>query len=219
MAAGGTLLLDEIGDMPLPMQAKLLRVLQEREVERVGETAPRFVDIRIIAATGQNLDELVRQGRFRADLYYRIHVIPIRVPALRERREDIMPIAEDFLARLAAETGEPRRTICPELMETFRAYDWPGNVRELHNVLERAVAMSRGETILMEQISGQVLRSLPSAHREGCLESLAQIKAEAERDAIVAALKATGGNKTRAAELLRIHRVKLHEKMKRYRIS
>jgi PAS domain S-box-containing protein len=219
MAAGGTLLLDEIGDMPLPMQAKLLRVLQEREVERLGGTTSRSIDIRFIAATGQHLEELVAQGKFRADLYYRIHVIPIRIPPLRERREDIAALAEHFLARLAAEAGEPLRRISPEFLEILSSYDWPGNVRELQNVLEHAVALSRGELLLPEQIPAYLLRKAPNVRKDMTLGSLAQVKAEAERNAILAALRATDGNITRAAALLRIHRVKLHEKLKRYGIT
>ena len=159
MAAGGTLFLDEIGDMPLPMQAKLLRVLQEREVERVGGTSTRPVDIRIIAATGQRLEELVREGRFRVDLYYRIHVIPINIPALRERREDIEEIAESFLLQLASEASEPRRSLSPEVLEILKAHDWPGNVRELRNILERAVTMSRGQALVSENIPEHLLRA------------------------------------------------------------
>ena len=219
MAAGGTLFLDEIGDMPLPMQAKLLRVLQEREVERVGGTGTRMIDIRIIAATGQHLEELVGEGKFRADLYYRIHVIPIRIPPLRERREDIPELAEHFLARFATESGERMRRISPELMEVLSSYGWPGNVRELQNVLERAVALSRGDVLLPEHIPAHLLLTASNVSKAMTPGSLAETRAEAERNAIIGALKATGGNKSKAASLLRIHRVKLHEKIKRYGIS
>ncbi len=218
MAAGGTLFLDEIGDMPLPMQAKLLRVLQEREVERVGGTSSRRVDIRIIAATGRLLEELVGEGTFRADLYYRIHVIPVHIPPLKDRREDIGEIAEHFLTKISADTGEPRRRLSPELLGILRSYAWPGNVRELQNVLERAVAMARGEILLPEHLPPHLLRSVPDAGKEVTPGSLASAKAEAERAAILAALKATRGNKSKAADLLRIHRVKLYEKMKRHGI-
>jgi transcriptional regulator with PAS, ATPase and Fis domain len=218
MAAGGTLFLDEIGDMPLPMQAKLLRVLQEREVERVGGTSSRRVDIRIIAATGRPLEELVGEGTFRADLYYRIHVIPVHIPPLRERREDIGEIAEHFLSKISADTGEPRRRLSPELLGILRSYAWAGNVRELQNVLERAVAMARGEVLLPEHLPPHLLRAVPDAGKEVTPGSLASAKAEAERAAILAALKATRGNKSKAADLLRIHRVKLYEKMKRHGI-
>ncbi len=219
MAQGGTLFLDEIGDMPLAMQVKLLRVLQEREVERVGGTITRSVDIRIIAATGKSLEELVNEGSFRADLYYRINVIPIRVPSLRERREDIIAIADSFLARLSNDTGEMKRTISPELQEVLKSYTWRGNVRELQNVLERAAAMSREESLLPEHVPEYLLNSIPKLSAGAApATTLAHARAEAERKTIVAALAAAGGNKTRAASILQIHRVKLYEKMKRHGI-
>ena len=233
LAAGGTLFLDEIGDMPLPMQAKLLRVLQEKEVDRVGGTGPRRLDLRLIAATARNLEEMVGQGTFRADLYYRVNVIPIRIPPLREHPEDLGAIAEAFLARLSADTGEPKRRLSGELLGILRAYPWPGNVRELQNGLERAVAMSPREVLRPEHFPAHLLRLSLGVRREttsgaaaaGGEEypakgpgSLASVKAEAERSAILSALAAVGGNRTRAAELLRIHRVKLHEKIKRYGI-
>ncbi len=219
LAAGGTLFLDEIGDMPLPMQAKLLRVLQEKEVDRLGGTGTRRVDLRLIAATGRNLEEQVGQGTFRADLYYRVNVIPIRIPPLRERPEDLRALSEAFLARLSADTGEPKRRISAGLLDILRAYPWPGNVRELQNGLERAVAMSPGEVLSQEHFPAHLLRSALGARKEVAPGSLGAIKAEAERSAILSALAAVGGNRTRAAELLRIHRVKLHEKIKRYGIA
>jgi len=234
LAAGGTLFLDEIGDMPLPMQAKLLRVLQEKEVDRVGGTGSRRVDLRLISATGRNLEEMVGQGTFRADLYYRVNVIPIRIPPLRELSEDMGAIADAFLARLSADTGEPRRRLSTDLLVLLRSCPWPGNVRELQNGLERAVAMSPREVLRPEHFPPHLLRFAhgagkaasagtagpggdePSAKAPG---SLASVKAEAERSAILSALAAVGGNRTKAAELLRIHRVKLHEKIKRYGIA
>ena len=234
LAAGGTLFLDEIGDMPLPMQAKLLRVLQEKEVDRVGGTGSRRVDLRLIAATARNLEEMVGQGTFRADLYYRVNVIPIRIPPLRERSEDLGAIAEAFLARLSADTGERKRRLSAELLDILRAYPWPGNVRELQNGLERAVAMSHGEVLRPEHFPVNLLRLAHGGRTEwipGTAEadaeersakgpgSLASVKAEAERSAILSALAAVGGNRTKAAELLRIHRVKLHEKIKRHGIA
>jgi len=233
LAAGGTLFLDEIGDMPLPMQAKLLRVLQEKEVDRLGGTGSRRVDLRLIAATGRNLEEMVGQGTFRADLYYRVNVIPIRIPPLREHSEDLGAIAEAFLSRLSADTGEPKRRLSEELLDILRAYPWPGNVRELQNGLERAVAMSPREVLRPEHFPAHLLRialdvrkgtppgAAGSYGEESSAKapgSLASVKAEAERSAILSALAAVGGNRTRAAALLRIHRVKLHEKIKRYGI-
>lgn len=219
LAAGGTLFLDEIGDMPLPMQAKLLRVLQEKEVDRLGGTGSLRVDLRLIAATGRNLEEMVGQGTFRADLYYRVNVIPIRIPPLREHPEDLGAIAEAFLARIEADTGEPKRRLSTKLVGILQSHAWPGNVRELQNVLERAVTMSPGEILRPEHIPAHLLRSASGIPRGASPGSLASVKAEAERSAILSALAAAGGNRTRAAELLRIHRVKLHEKIKRYGIA
>ncbi len=219
MAQGGTLFLDEIGDMPMPMQAKLLRVLQEREVERVGATSPKRVDIRIIAATAKNLEEQVGEGKFRADLYYRINVIPIHIPPLRERPEDIGEIAEHLLSKISAESGgEPKRRLSTEAEDLLRSHAWPGNIRELQNVLERAVAMSKGEVLLPEHFPPQFQRGVPGSARGSIPGTLASAKADAERTAILAALKASGGNKAKAAALLGIHRVKLYEKMKRHGI-
>ncbi len=233
LAAGGTLFLDEIGDMPLPMQAKLLRVLQEKEVDRLGGTGSRRVDLRLIAATGRNLEEMVGQGTFRADLYYRVNVIPIRIPPLREHSEDLGAIAEAFLSRLSADTGEPKRRLSAELLDILRTYPWPGNVRELQNGLERAVAMSPREVLRAEHFPAHLLRFAYDVRKGAAPRaadfdgedssakapgSLASVKAEAERSAILSALAAVGGNRTKAAELLRIHRVKLHEKIKRYGI-
>jgi PAS domain S-box-containing protein len=219
LAQGGTLFLDEIGDMPLPMQAKLLRVLQEREVERVGGISSRKVDIRIIAATGRHLEELVGEGTFRTDLYYRIHVIPVHIPPLRERREDVGEISEHFLSKISSDSGEPKRRLSAEVLAILRSYGWPGNVRELQNVLERAVAMSRGDILLPEHLPPHLLRAVPDAGKAAVPGSLASAKAETERNAILAALKASGGNKSKAAGLLQIHRVKLYEKMKRHGIT
>jgi len=218
LAAGGTLFLDEIGDMPLPMQAKLLRVLQEKEVDRLGGTGSRRLDLRLIAATARNLEEMVGQGAFRADLYYRVNVIPIRIPPLREHPEDLGPIAEAFLARLSADTGEPKRRLSADLLEILRAYVWPGNVRELQNGLERAVAMSSREVLRPEHFPAHLLRFAHGVRKEVTPGSLASARAEAERAAILTALSAAGGNKTKAAALLRIHRVKLYEKLKRHGI-
>ncbi len=234
LAAGGTLFLDEVGDMPLPMQAKLLRVLQEKEVDRLGGTGSRRLDLRLIAATGRNLEEMVGQGTFRADLYYRVNVIPIRIPPLREHPEDLGAIAEAFLARLSADAGEPKRRLSAELLGILRAYPWPGNVRELQNGLERAVAMSPREVLEPEHFPAHLMRyahGMWKVATPGAVEgggegrsakspgSLAAVKVEAERSAILSALAAAGGNRTKAAEMLGIHRVKLHEKIKRYGIA
>ncbi|MGE5247301.1 MAG: sigma 54-interacting transcriptional regulator [Verrucomicrobiota bacterium] len=219
LAADGTLFLDEIGDMPLSMQAKLLRVLQEKEVDRLGGTGSRRVDLRLIAATSRNLEELVGQGSFRADLYYRVNVIPVRIPPLRERPEDLGALSGAFLGRLSVETGEPRKRLSAGVLDLLRGCPWQGNVRELQNVLERAVAMSRGDVLMPEHFPTLISRASPGPHRDVAPGSLASVRADAERAAILSALSAAGGNKTRAAALLRIHRVKLYEKMKRHGIT
>jgi len=161
----------------------------------------------------------VKEGRFRADLYYRIHVIPIHIPPLRGRREDIEAIADHFLARISCETGEIKRSISPELMAILKSYVWPGNIRELQNVLERAVAMTREDVLLPEHVPEHLLPSVSRMHGIVAPGTLAHAKAEAERKTIMAALEMTKGNKSRAATLLGIHRVKLYEKMKRHGIT
>lgn len=237
MAAAGTLFLDEIGDMPMAMQAKLLRAIQEREVERVGGTVTRRIDIRIVAATAQPLENLVEQGKFRADLYYRIHVIPIRLPALRECVEDIEALAENFLSRHASETGEPKR-IAPDVLKMMKRYPWPGNIRELQNVLERAVTMSRGDVILSEHVPPDLWqktfkgpKDLPASSPPKAdfgtraaadspkSSTLKRLRENSEKDALIQAIRASNFNKTKAARILGIHRTALYKRLKKYNIS
>jgi len=155
LAAGGTLFLDEVADLPLPLQVKLLRVLQERAFERVGESRSRTSDARIIAATNLELRRAVQDGRFREDLYYRLHVVPIEIPPLRARREDIEPLATFLLARVGARQGRALR-FSPDLLRLLLEHTWPGNARELENALEYAVAVCKGQTILPEDLPGEV---------------------------------------------------------------
>jgi transcriptional regulator with GAF, ATPase, and Fis domain len=155
LAAGGTLFLDEVADLPLHLQVKLLRVLQERSFERVGESAPRTSDARIVAATNVDLRRAVQEGRFREDLYYRLRVVPLEIPPLRERREDIEPLATFLLARVGARQGRALR-FSPDVLRLLLEYAWPGNVRELENALEYAVAVCKGQTILPEDLPGEV---------------------------------------------------------------
>ena len=206
-AEGGTVFLDEIGDLPLPVQVKLLRVLQERKVRGVGETSESSVDVRILAATNRNIEEDVKSGRFRQDLYYRLNVIRIEVPPLRERREDVPDLARHFLARAAAENERELREFSPEALRALDSYAFPGNVRELENVIERAVALSQGPTIglsdLPRELSGQVSGTMPSLAglpEEGC--HLDEVLGEVERRLIVQSLERTGGVRTNAAKLL-----------------
>ncbi|TMA35415.1 MAG: Fis family transcriptional regulator, partial [Deltaproteobacteria bacterium] len=170
VADGGTIFLDEIGDLPLEMQVKLLRVLQEREIEPVGSSRTRRVDVRVIAATNRNLEQEVAAGRFRADLYFRLNVVPIVMPPLREREGDIALLAEFFADRFAREFGKRIERIAPESLERLFAYSWPGNVRELSNVIERAVVLARGPELeiapeLLSQALGPARDAEPAAPR------------------------------------------------------
>ena len=167
VAAGGTLFLDEVGDLPLPLQVKLLRVLQERTYERVGESHSRRTDARIIAATNLDLRRAVQEGRFREDLFYRLRVVPIEIPPLRERREDIEPLATHLLARVAARQGRALR-FSPNALRALLDYAWPGNVREMENALEYAVAVCKGQTILPEDLPAELQSTgAPSAISPG----------------------------------------------------
>jgi transcriptional regulator with PAS, ATPase and Fis domain len=156
IAQRGTLFLDEVGDLPLPLQVKLLRVVQERTFERVGESEPRRTDARIIAATNVDLRRAVAEGRFREDLFYRLRVVPIEIPPLRARREDLEPLAGYLLARVAARQGRALR-FSPDALRALLDHDWPGNVRQLENALEYAVAVCKGQTILPEDLPAEIL--------------------------------------------------------------
>jgi two-component system response regulator PilR (NtrC family) len=200
--------LDEIGEMSAVMQVKLLRVLQERRYRRVGGLEEMQADIRIIAATNQDLPRLITEGRFREDLFYRINVIPISLPPLRERREDISLIAEHFLHKFNEQMGKEIVGISHQAMDLLQAYDWPGNIRELENVLERAVALEPTPSILPDSlpstIRGEVPR-VPVTNVDGLPESGFDLEAhvkEIERGYIAEALKKAGGVQVKAAELL-----------------
>jgi two-component system response regulator PilR (NtrC family) len=206
-AEGGTVLLDEIGELPPALQVKLLRVLQERKVRGVGASTELPVDVRILAATNRPVEEDVRTGRFRQDLYYRLNVIRIEVPALRDRREDILPLAERFLVRSCGEQQKELRGLSPDALRALEGYAFPGNVRELENVIERAVALATGQTIglgdLPREISGAAAQPTPallSVPEEGC--NLDEILGEVERRMILQALDKSGGVRTQAAHLL-----------------
>ncbi len=209
IANGGTLFLDEIGDMPLALQPKLLRTLQEGTVERLGSNTIRHVDVRVVAATHEDLATLVREGRFRQDLFYRINVFPIDIPPLRERPEDVEALAVAALDRFAERMGT-HAELGPEALGRLKAYSWPGNVRELMNVVERAVILSGGSGVIDDlELPRQVFlhrdedESGDGAH-EGGVRPLSDAVASAERAAILAALERTGDNKAQAARLLGI---------------
>jgi len=205
VADGGTLFLDEIGDMPLDLQPKLLRVLQEGSVERLGSNDPRTVDVRVVAATHQDLSGLVRDGRFREDLFYRINVFPIRIPPLRERMEEIPALAEDTLRRLGSRLGM-EATLSEAARAQLERYSWPGNVRELKNVLERAVLLSGGGVIETIELPSETAEEAGEATEAtgGGVVALSDAVARAERAAIQAALERTDDNKAQAARLLGI---------------
>jgi DNA-binding NtrC family response regulator len=217
LAHGGTVFLDEIGDISTEIQTKLLRFLQEKEFERVGSTKPIQVDVRIIAATNRNLLELVRQGRFRDDLYYRLNVVPIALPPLRERKEDIPVLVDFFLRRFFRETKKNFSEVTPQAMQRLLAYDWPGNARELANVIERAVVLGRGPQINLQDLSPVIVSKSPDAF----VDDLHYREAlDACRQQIVArALSRTQGNRAAAAKLLGIERRHLLRLMKCFGIQ
>jgi DNA-binding NtrC family response regulator len=198
LASGGTLLLDEISEMPISLQPKLLRVLQEREVDRLGDTRPRRVDVRVIATTNRHLPSLIDEGRFRADLFYRLDVVPLTLPPLRERREDISDLVEHFIRKYAPPQRAMRFT--DELLRHLQEYDWPGNVRELENVVRRILVLSRHPVAGLEVLEGKdVTEKSPAPAR---LPAQGVTLRDMERQLLERTLEATGGNRTRAAEIL-----------------
>ena len=214
-ARGGTFFLDEIGEMSAATQVKLLRVLQEREAIPVGGTEALPVDVRVVAATNRDLEEELKRGRFRTDLYYRLNVIALHLPPLRDRRDDLPLFLESSLKRVAAGRDEAPKRLSPAALEAVLAYDWPGNVRELENALERAVVLSRGDVIDVASLPERVLRRQPEplvSERSPQNPSLEVI----ERAYITWVLQAEGGNKTRAAEVLGIDPSTLYRKLTRY---
>ena len=213
LADGGTLFLDEIGDMTLTTQAKILRVLQSGTFERLGGSETIKTDVRIIAATNHNLKEAIENGDFRNDLYFRLSVVPIHIPPLKERREEISAFAESFLASFASKNRRTINSISPDAMQLLYRYDWPGNVRELENVMERAVIMSLGDIITPEVLPDYF--KIDNHYRKDTHESLTLIEAT-ERDLISDMLVACKGNKTQASEQLGMSRRSLYNKLKRY---
>jgi transcriptional regulator with PAS, ATPase and Fis domain len=214
-AAGGSFLLDEIGETTPATQVKLLRVLQEREVIPVGGTQPVHVEARLIAATNRDLEEEMRTGRFRSDLYYRLNVIAIHLPPLRARKDDIPVLVDAFLKRFAQGQGGSHRTLGTEAMDAIMAYDWPGNVRELENALERAATLSKDSEIGAASLPARVTerRAAPVVSERAPANPALEI---IERAYIMYVLQAEGGNKTRAAEVLGIDPSTLYRKLGRY---
>jgi transcriptional regulator with PAS, ATPase and Fis domain len=215
LAHHGTVFLDEIGDLPLDMQPKLLRVLEEKEFERVGGTSVIPVDFRLIAATNQNLEHMVAEGKFRRDLFFRLNVIPLRISALRERREDIAPLSYHMLDQILSDSAGRRLSIDRQTEKMLSRYDWPGNVRELSNVLERMVSSLDGDTIYSHHLPFYFFSFSKGPTATEPLR-LKEVMLRAEGDALRYALTRENGNKARAAMLLGIHRTLLYKKMKKH---
>jgi two-component system response regulator HydG len=214
-AQGGTLFLDEIGDMPVDLQAKLLRALQEREVKPVGSTERRRINIRIIAATNRDLETAIRNGSFRQDLFFRLNVVQIKLPPLRERKSDIQLLVTSFLEKFSDAHGAPR-TISDDAMRRLIAYDWPGNVRELENAIERALAMGSGPIVHVGDLPSNL--HFPSSERPPERDELLPME-ELERRAILRTLRETGGDKLAAARMLGIGKTTLYRKLKQYQME
>jgi transcriptional regulator with PAS, ATPase and Fis domain len=211
----GTLFLDEVGDMAPALQAKLLRVLQEKEVQPLGASAPIPVDVRVVTATHRDLDALVRQERFRQDLLYRINVVEVWVPPLRDRLEDLGPLTQHLLDKLGARLDLLGCTISPEAMTAFAEYPWPGNVRELENVIERALVLGSGIAISLEDLPDRLTRHAASpVHGSGGGRLV-----DVERDHIRRTLETVGGNKAAAARALDVNRKTLYRKLRQHRLS
>ena len=217
-ANGGTLFLDEIGEMPLPLQAKLLRALQEGEVQRVGSDAPLTVDVRVLAATNRDLREEVARRRFREDLYFRLNVISLEVPPLRDRGEDIPVLAAHFLERFAGRNRKSIRGFSPQAVDSLLRYAWPGNVRELENAVERAVILCNGDLITRRELPAAITEAAsPEEASSAAVGALAGLPLdELERRAIGETLRCTGDNKSEAARQLGITRATLHNKLRKY---
>ncbi len=245
LASNGTLFLDEIGELPLKLQAKLLRALQEKVIDRLGGDRAIRVNTRIISATNQNLEELVRAGRFREDLYFRLNVIPIHIPPLRERKEDIPLLAEFLISKICKRENLPPKRLSSEVLEAFLAHSWPGNVRELENLLERMIILSEGEVLTLEDLplhlreqgcicrpreisSSDILEErsfftkkfieLPELD-ENSVISLQEILREVEVYYLLRALEISKGVRSKAARLLGLNRTTFIEKLKKYNLA
>jgi two-component system, NtrC family, nitrogen regulation response regulator NtrX len=225
LADGGTLFLDEIGDMPLATQAKILRILQERCFERIGGTRLVTVDVRIIAAANKTLEEGVRTGRFREDLFYLLNVIPFKVPPLRERKEDIHALVPHFVRQFYRREGREPKAFMPEALELIAKHDWPGNIRELKNVVERILIMTSAKTISADDLSGlfgdkkTMVSSEPVFDHPWTPGTLREARVEFERDFIIQKLEENDWNISRTAEIIELERSNLHRKIKSYGID
>jgi DNA-binding NtrC family response regulator len=214
-AEGGTLFLDEISEMPIDTQSKLLRVLQDQEVRPVGDTTSYKTNCRIIAATNRKCEEAIKDGKLREDLFYRISAISVHLPPLRERRDDIMPLANSFLRRFSAQANRTLGTFSPQAIERLVTFDWPGNVRQLQNEIQRAVLLSEGPDIQVTDLSISDVKVIPTEGHDTSFTLLEGV----ERNAIIQMLKETGGNKLETAKRLGIGRQTLYNKIKGYGIE
>jgi len=219
IAHKGTVFLDEIGEMPLHLQAKLLNVLQDRAFERLGGIKTIKVDLRIIAATNVDLRAAVQSGKFRSDLFYRFNVVPIHIPPLRERKDDLIPLTHYLLKKFSGKYNKKKCDISPEALAAFTNYSWPGNVRELENVLERMVVMSETETFGIGQIPQEIKGFIPFVESSTFKEKMEVISRVSEKQMIIDALNKTHQNRTKAAELLGISRRTLQNKIKEYGLA
>jgi len=217
LARQGTVFLDEVGDLPLDMQPKLLRVIEDKEFERVGGTKIIQSDFRIIAATNQNLEGMMTDNRFRKDLFYRLNVIPLHIPPLRERKSDVLPTARHLLKQMAREANLREIKIDREAEKALTNYGWQGNVRELSNVLERTMSTLEGDTIRLQHLPFHVYRSHQKSF-ENHQSPLKDVQTRTEKEAILYSLKETNNNKAKAAKMLGIHRTLLYKKMSKYKI-
>lgn len=220
LAHGGTIFLDEVGDMSLNMQAKLLRVLQEREIERVGGNKTIKLNIRVIAATNRDLDRMMDEGTFRRDLYYRLNIVPLYLPPLRERKDDIPALTEYYLKKYGQQFDSPNLSISPSAMALLQRYDWPGNIRELQNVLEHASIVSGGTYIEPRHLPANIWREgKPTGESVDSSYGMKDAVAKIERDLIAAALKNANGNRSQAMRALGISRRAFYDKLKRYNLA
>lgn len=220
-AASGTIFLDEIGELPISLQVKLLRVLQENEIRPIGESKTRKIDVRVVAATAKNLENEIRRGSFREDLFYRLNVMPIQIPPLRERLEDVPLLCDHFMDRFNKALGKCITEIAPAVMSLLVKHSWPGNVRELENVVERAVVLAEGNILLPEHLPPGIGMQPKILQGDNAFSgySLKEAQKVMEERLIIKALKETGGNRTRSAKLLEISHPSLLSKMKAYRID
>ena len=226
LADGGTIFLDEIGDMSLKTQAKVLRILQERKFERVGGTRTVEVDVRVVAATNKILEEEIRTGNFREDLFYRLNVVPFKVPPLRERQEDIPYLIDHFLGTFCLREGRERKLFVPDAVELMKRYDWPGNVRELKNVIERLVIMTPGRTITVNHLPDYIAAAEAAKGVAGSklysvldISSLREAREEFEKEFIIQKLEEHDWNISKTAEAIELERSNLHRKIKSYGID